>query len=128
MGSLTEAEKALVADELAAGRDPRHIARSLGLHPNQLKAEEPKHSPFRPISEDGWGREDLRRYIVARRSVHDQTWPASDELAIARREYDAGLCELCTGRDGDWLILYKIPRQQRDMKRTPWLTVRSGEG
>lgn len=59
----------------------------------------------------GLGRPELRDYAVARKKawqVWDNTQPA---LAKARAEFEEGSHEMVTGRDGDWLILYSIPRR-----------------
>lgn len=60
------------------------------------------------------GREELRPYIVAV-TVAGQAWSPRDRKAIlsARMRYDQGLDEMCTGRDGAFLILYSIPRIKR---------------
>lgn len=70
-------------------------------------------SVFTKHSEDGWGRKSLRPYIVARKGA-DEAWKEEDKEAIekARVEYDAGLVELCQGRDSDFIILYAVKRKK----------------
>ena len=77
-------------------------------------------SSFTRLSEDGWGRQELRDYIVSRKKV-DGSWPDSDNKIIveARQKYDDGLIELCQGRDGDFTILYAIPRRSI-IRRRPY--------
>lgn len=63
----------------------------------------------------GLGPQHLHKYLVARRSVlatggWDNKQP---EIAKARKDYDAGLIEMATGRDGEFLLLYAIPRRVR---------------
>lgn len=59
----------------------------------------------------GFGRPDVQPFIVARRTVKDRQWDNKlPEIIKARAEYEAGTHEMATGRDGQWLILYSIPR------------------
>lgn len=56
-------------------------------------------------------RPELTKYLVAKRRTHGEPWNnKSPELRKARADYEAGLVELCTGRDGAYLMLYAIPR------------------
>ena len=61
----------------------------------------------------------LDRYIVVRKHVNS-AWPITRDLIIAKQQYDLGEVEICTGRDGDELILYAIPRKQIAKGRTPY--------
>ena len=63
----------------------------------------------KPETFDGWGRPEMRRHIVARRAIWTD-WDNPEGVAQARADYDAGLSEMCQGRDGDIMILYSIPR------------------
>ena len=66
----------------------------------------------RVLTDDRMGRHGLREFILVTKDVND-VWPNSDpRIQAAKDRYDAGLCEICTGRDGDTLILYEIPRQR----------------
>lgn len=69
-------------------------------------------------SDDGWGRYELRDYVVTR-CVAGDGWGGNSVKAIAkaRTDYDAGTHEMCQGRDGDFLILYSIPRKAVDKER-----------
>jgi hypothetical protein len=126
---MTPTEEQLVKDELAMGRDPRAVARDLGIPLSAVRPTLISSRRFEPISEDGYGRPKLRQYIVSRKNCHDTTWPKDDLLKInvARHRYDAGEIEMCQGRDGDWFILYAIPRARPEQTREPWLTVTAGE-
>lgn len=58
----------------------------------------------------GKGRPELRKYLVASKFV-DEQWDNTDISIIdARQKYEKGTHEMATGRDGDTLLLYSIPR------------------
>lgn len=58
----------------------------------------------------GEGRPELRRYLIASKFV-DEQWDNTDiSIVDARQKYENGTHELATGRDGDMLLLYSIPR------------------
>lgn len=63
-----------------------------------------------------------KKYVIARRHVEDPWWPESPELEKAKADYDAGLVEICTGREGDWFLLYCIPRKEPDTKRAAYFS------
>lgn len=74
-------------------------------HSNKLTAYPERHG--------GYGRFEVEKYIVARRTVTSRSWDNTDPaIADARLSYEAGTHELATGRDGGWLILYAIPRKK----------------
>lgn len=62
----------------------------------------------------GLGRPNMQKYTVARRRAADRQWDNTDTaIAQARENYEKGTHLLATGRDGQWLILYSIPRVGR---------------
>lgn len=66
----------------------------------------------------GKGRPELINFAVARRRADDRQWDNKDEAIVkARADYEAGTHEMATGRDGQWLILYSIPRRRREPNR-----------
>lgn len=79
------------------------------------------NTEFTKLSEDGWGRPALRRFILTRKPV-GESWPKADEenLQKHRELYDAGLVEMCQGRDGDFIIQYSMPRRKPASRRHPW--------
>ena len=74
-----------------------------------------KHS----LTEEGLGPKHLQQYIIARRHVDDQDgWNNKDpKIVYAREAYNRGEVELMTGRDGNILNLYLIPRVTKGIKR-----------
>ena len=124
----TEAEREMVLSDLAKGRTLQRISRNYGLAPKVVReiAGESKTSKFTVHSEDGLGRPKLRPFIIASRHVHEP-WPENEEIRKAQLRYDAGMSEICTGRDGDYQILYEIPRKQTEHDRTPYFTLELGE-
>lgn len=58
----------------------------------------------------GQGRPEMRKYLIASKSVDDQWDNADISIADARQKYERGTHEMTTGRDGDTLLLYLIPR------------------
>jgi hypothetical protein len=82
--------------------------------PARLLREElasPPPLPALPEINGGFGRPELQQFMISRKKVRD-TWPELDctIISTARLQYDAGTHEMCQGRDGDWIILYLIPR------------------
>jgi hypothetical protein len=60
----------------------------------------------------GYGRPELREFLVGRKRAHE-VWDNNDPvIAQARAHYELGTCDMCTGRDGDWLLLYSIPNKK----------------
>ena len=64
----------------------------------------------RPTINQGRGRPEMEKYIVARKKA-DAAWEnLSFEIVDARQKYMKGTHELATGYDGEYSILYAIPR------------------
>lgn len=58
----------------------------------------------------GEGRPELRKYLVASKFV-DEQWDNLDiSILDARQKFENGTHDMATGRDGDTLLLYLIPR------------------
>jgi hypothetical protein len=71
----------------------------------------------------GFGRPELQPFTMARRQATERGWNNDDEGIIsARAQYEAGTHEMTTGRDGQWLILYSIPRQRKAPSRLGYFT------
>lgn len=129
---MTAEEEILSMWKDGAGKKPGRIAKETGLPIREVLRVIGAHEssqpappaatagPFRepallraltPIAElDGYGRPELRPYLIARRTKHEP-WDNQATIASAREEYDAGTIEMCQGRDGDFLLLYRIPRK-----------------
>ena len=108
--------------ELQSSRpNPPKIASRYGVPASLVRfimQETPSpNTTFTKVSDDGWGRKELRPHLVSRKAAGD-AWPEEDEAKIeaARESYDAGNCEICQGRDGDFILLYAI-RRKRPIKR-----------
>lgn len=78
-------------------------------------------SVFTTHSDDGWGRSELRDFIVTRKLAY-QEWPEEDRETIEglRERYDNGEIELAQGRDGNFVIQYAFPRSKTAKRREPW--------
>jgi len=77
-----------------------------------LSVAEEENSPRSNREErfGGYGPPNMRDFMVARKKAWE-AWKNSDPaIKKAREDYECGVVELATGRDGDWLILYAIPR------------------
>ncbi len=115
---MSSAEELLVDDVLAeyrVTRSPYRVARSLGIKPDVvidiIEANRERLSP-RQEQFGGLGRPELVEFTVARKRA-DASWNNEDPaVAAARAAYEAGTVDMCTGRDGNWLILYAIPRKK----------------
>lgn len=125
MEQLTSYMEALIDEDLAKGTlTIRQIARRFGVDPKYVEQRQKAkdNTPSNQLSEDGWGREDLRPYVIARKHVEEAEWPITDEIVQAKIDYDEGRVEICTGRDGKYFILYRIPRSEVDEKREPYFS------
>lgn len=124
---VTETLIAEIKNDLASDKNtPVKIATRLGVPVALVRFisnEMPQPSGvFLAVSEDGWGREELRPYIVARKRALSDSWDAEDEAALqkARDNYDAGIVEMAQGRDGIFIIQYAFPRRKHIKRDMPW--------
>lgn len=89
-------------------------ARKLGLKMSEIMEIIRKNKDTPAVEEmryDGLGREDLRRFVVARRRVVGE-WDNSDpNIVEARARFEEGTHMMATHRDGPWLLLLSIPRR-----------------
>ena len=127
----TAQQNAVIQELRENGNNIYRVAKKFGL---ELDAIRPLVSyvdgdiPYPIISEDGLGRIELREFILCTRDVKSW-WKEKDQKVIedARRSYDAGLIEMCQGRDGDTMILYVIKRKVPDEKRHPYFSAKLGD-
>lgn len=96
-------------------RSPYKVAAAVGIGVREVLTIIDDHG--HTISEiverhDGEGRPELREFVVARKLVTERWDNDSAEVAKARWDYEAGLIEMATGRDGRWLLLYAFPRKR----------------
>ena len=91
---------------------PRQIADICGLPLSTVM------SVMSRVVKTDLGRPELQQHIVSFTRA-GTAWPEEDEVAInlARMQYDAGLVELCQGREGQFIILYAIPNKQPAAER-----------
>lgn len=100
--------------ELTRLRSPSKVARKTGYSLEDILpvADELAGTPrvTREEQHGGYGRPELRDFLVARKRAHE-TWDNTNpDIAAARGAYEAGTRDMVTGRDGDWLLLYSIPQ------------------
>ncbi len=119
--NLTDRQKQDLQTYLMRDRDYLWIAKRLKISAIAVRNFDILTNKRYFTSEDGYGRANLRSFIISRRYI-DSDWPAMDDEAIAkaRSDYDAGTIEVVTARDGFHQILYRIPRKVRDVKRKPY--------
>ncbi len=120
MSKLTPEIREEISRDLRKTRAPARTARNLGytIHMVLEVLEEEKHPrPFRDEVYGGLGRPDIRDFTVDRKKVWEVWDNDKPAIAKARADYEAGTIEMCTGRDGDWLILYAIPRTKQATDR-----------
>lgn len=116
---VTQSLIADIFDDLKIARsNPIKIAAKLGVPVglvryivNELPDPTTK---FTVHSRDGWGRRDLRDFVVCRKISGDD-WDPEARLKMEgyRDAYDAGEIELTQGRDGNFIIQYAIPRKKK---------------
>lgn len=118
-----ETRAAILADLKQPNSDIQRVSRAYGVPIRFIRDILPPPPPAPTNTEvfEGYGRPELQKYLISRTRA-GAAWPAADAPAIqhARNEYDAGIIEMCTGRDGDWLILYAIPRRTPAHNRLPY--------
>lgn len=118
-----ETRAAITADLAAPNADIARISRAYGVPIRVIRGFLPQPEPASAASErfGGRGRPDIEHFSISR-TLAGNPWPAKDAVGIdnARRSYDAGLIEMATGRDGDWLILYAFPRKRPAKNRLPY--------
>lgn len=111
---ITPEVRADVLRNLIRTRSPFKTARKTGVDLRTvLRIQEEERGPRSTHEErhGGWGQPDLRDYVVARKKAWE-AWKNDDPpIANARRDYELGIIEMTTGRDGEYLILYAIPRE-----------------
>lgn len=105
---MTDIELRRIYDE--EGGDLKKIAARLNLPEDELLnvPVEPLHPPA------ALGRPEISEHIISVRHADNPTWPKENLEAInlAHRAVVKGTHTVCQGRDGDWFILYSIPRKR----------------
>lgn len=106
-----------ILTDLMKTRAPSRTSKNLGYDIRIVLSVMESESGSDPSFEqryDGFGRPDLSPFLVARKKAWG-VWDNDDpKIADARDKYEQGTHEMATGRDGDWLILYSIPRKNPD--------------
>lgn len=98
------------------GGDLTKLAGRLGISLDALTEQfAPYPPPRRRRPPADLGQPNLRKYIVSVRHSGNPQWPKEDEAKIekARSDWEAGMVEMCQGRDRGWVIQYSIPRKKR---------------
>lgn len=107
-------------NEIIAGlrklRSPSKVSRQLGIELRTILpiADELAGTPrvVREEQHGGYGKPELREFLLARKRAHE-TWDNNlPTIAAARLAYEAGTHDMFTGRDGDWLLLYSKPQKK----------------
>lgn len=129
---ISQATKEMLLEELEKpNADVQRIARLYGIPSRilrDLQGGEQEPATFAEKN-GGFGRPELQQFIVSRTRA-GASWPTSDSEAIekARESYDKGFVEVCQGRDGNWIILYAIPRLMPDIGRQVYFSRIFSEG
>lgn len=93
------------------GIDPEAVLEVLSRHPDARQQKKAGPMPMFAEKHGGTGRPEMLQYLVARKTPAEP-WPNRDfDIAQARRKFEEGTHDLATGRDGNWLLLYCIPRR-----------------
>lgn len=111
------------------GGDLEAVASELGLNSADLDAflpdvpAEPLFISETRVRPENLGRASMRPFLISVRHIYEPGWPRADKekLEQARRDYDAGLVELIQGRDGNWILQYRVWRKQKARARS-WFT------
>lgn len=120
MIELTPEIRDEILHDLRKTRAPARTSRNTGYPIRLVLQVHEEDSQPRTVRQEiygGYGRPEVQQFIVARKRAWEVWNNEDNDIATARNMYEAGTVEMCTGRDGDWLILYAIPRQHRDPNR-----------
>lgn len=92
------------------GVDVKDVWDIVDRNKDKISAFEERHG--------GQGRPELQRYLAATRRAGDRGWDLENAGVVrARANLELGTHIMATGRDGQWLLLYSIPRKgPRDPK------------
>lgn len=113
---MSNADKFLdedIREEFKKHRSVFRTARALGITLDRVSKAlvQDLHLEIKNPSEyDGWGKPELRHYVVARKHITEQWDNEEIQIKTARSLFEKGTHELVNGRDGDWNLLYSIPR------------------
>jgi hypothetical protein len=116
VNQLTDEELKALYDQ--CGGDSSKVAALVGV-----RIDTPLHvMPFNPRRRQppaNIGNPKLQNRIVSIRHCETPDWPLADtdKIKRARQLYDDGTHEMCQGREGEWFILYLIPRKVRTAPR-----------
>lgn len=93
----------------ALGHNEQAVAQHMGVSLKMVKYVVRTRWVYR--HSDGFGPKNLRPFLVAIR-LSIEPWDNTKPMIQKARElYNAGLIELCQGRDGANIIMYAIPRK-----------------
>lgn len=115
----------IIVDLRSAKANPVRIATRLGVPialVRFISNETPSGvSKFTVLSDDGWGRKEIRDFIVTRKQATGD-WPKEDAALIQRHRdaYDDGTVEMAQGRDGNFVIQYSFPRNRAVKRGYPY--------
>jgi hypothetical protein len=125
----SEATLNVIQDQLRLGHPYERVAKKAGVSVDFVRNYDIVANKRFVVSEDGQGRPEMRKYIVAIRHA-DRHWDKNKYPGLdqARRDYDAGRIEMITGRDGFNFILYAIPRTEIAKKRRVYFSRNFGDG
>ncbi len=123
---ITALEREIVVKELET-TDVVTIVRKYGFALRDVREVQIAKLKLHVVGADPeWGRPEIQQYAIARKEIDDQPWDLTDgRIVQARKDYDAGLIEMATGRAnteaGPFLILYAIPRR-KPIDREPYFS------
>lgn len=124
MQTFTEDQKALVAGHLLIeGGDLRKVAKKVDMSVIEVQTINMIVNKLHNYTPEGNGRTELQPYLIGKLDLNqaETKWDNKDpKIARARELYDLGHVEICQARDGMNMLLYAIPRKERDKFRYPY--------
>lgn len=115
MIDIPEDIAAEIRSSLLRSRSPSRTATSTGYSISlvlQISDELKGPRSYYKEKFGGKGRPELQQYTVGRKKAWEE-WDNKEPLIDqARKDYENGVVEIVTGRDGEFLILYAIPRRK----------------
>ena len=102
---MKESDEKVLHNLLKETRNPHRIAEIMSKTVSEIRNYMKKTELDYLL---GWGRVEIQKDIISRRSIHDRDWSDEDKPIIEkyRELHDAGNVSLCHGRDGKYILLY----------------------
>ena len=122
MRKISEEQKLRILDSLAKHSGSYEaVSKELSVSMRVIQVVDVIENKKFNYTPEGKGRPELQQYIIGTRDLSEHSGWDNDDPVIkkAREDYDAGLVDMATARDGMISILYAFPLK-KVVNRKPW--------